>query len=58
MIVTDMCALIHAWVIALEYQFLYEKWAKYHILIIMFQYIDQIAINNVRQLLYISLHVQ
>ena len=25
MIVTDMCAFVHAWVIAIEYQFLCEK---------------------------------
>ena len=29
MIVTDMCAFVHAWVISLEYQFLYEKDEKY-----------------------------
>ena len=58
MIVTDMCAFVYAWVIALEYQFLCEKWEKYHILFIKFQLIYQIAIKNVRQLLYICLHVQ
>ena len=35
-----------------------NKREKYHILFNRFQFIYQIAIKNVRQLLYISLHVQ
>ena len=34
-----------------------KKWAKCHIWFNKVQFIDQIAIQNVRQLLYISLHV-
>ena len=33
MIVSDMCAFVHAWVIARDYQFLFEHiWEKCHIL--------------------------
>ena len=46
MIVTDMCAFVHAGGIALEYQFVYEKWVKYHILFNKFQFIDQITIKK------------
>ena len=47
MIVTDMYAFVHAWVIALEYLFFYvKKWAKYHILCHKFQFIDQTAIKT------------
>ena len=43
MIVTDMCAFVHAWVIALEYEFVYEKKRK---MFNKFQFIDQIAIKK------------
>ena len=48
MIVTDMWTFLHAWVIALEYQFLCKKKKKekYHILFNKFQFIYQIAIKN------------
>ena len=49
MIVTDMCAFVAAWVIALEYHFYMKKWEKYHIFLNKFQFIYQIAIKNVSQ---------
>ena len=58
MIVTDMCAFVHAWVIATEWQFLCETMSKISHLFNKFQFIDQIAIKNAWQLLHISLHVQ
>ena len=45
MIVPDVCAFVNAWVIALEYHFLCERWAEYHILFNKFQFIDQVAIK-------------
>ena len=58
MIVTDVCICscmsYYPWIPI----FMWKKWAKYHILFNKFQFIDQIAIKNVRQLLYISLHVK
>ena len=45
-----MYVFVPAWVIVLEYQFYVKKWAADHILFNKFQFIDQIAIKNVRQL--------
>ena len=45
MIVTDIRSCMH---------FCVNKWAKYNILFNKFQFIDQTAIKNVRQLLYIK----
>ena len=42
----------------LTINFYVKKWARYHILFDKVQFIDQIAIKNLRQLLYISLHAQ
>ena len=49
-IVTDMCAFVHAWVIALEYQFLCEN--NEHIFFHKFQFINQVAIKNIRQFFF------
>ena len=46
MIVTDVYAFVNAWVVTLEYHFLCEKLAKYHILFNKFQFIDQAAIKK------------
>ena len=46
MIVTDICAYVHALVIALEYHFYVKKEAKYHILFNKSQCIDHIAIKT------------